>query len=38
LLNLFGLDPATLTYKRNNVEMSLLDGKPGRIVKEVLST
>lgn len=38
LLNLFGLDPATLTYKRNNVEMSLLDGKPGRIVKEVLTT
>ena len=36
LLHLFGLDHAKLTYKRNGVEMSLTDGQPGRVVKEIL--
>jgi hypothetical protein len=36
LLNLFGLDPAKLVYKRNGVEQSLLDGQPGQVVKGLL--
>jgi hypothetical protein len=37
LLHLFGLDATKLVYRRNGQEMSLLDGKPGRIVKEILA-
>jgi len=37
LLHLFGLDAAKLVYRRNGQELSLLDGKPGRIVKEILA-
>jgi hypothetical protein len=37
LLQLFGLDPEKLVYKRNNLEHSLLDGQPGRVVEEILS-
>lgn len=37
LLHLFGLDPKRLTYHRNGQDLSLLDGKPGRIVREVLA-
>ena len=36
LLHLFGLDPKRLVYARNGQEASLLDGKPGRVVKEIL--
>ncbi|MBM3876591.1 MAG: DUF1501 domain-containing protein [Verrucomicrobia bacterium] len=36
LLHLFGLDHAKLTFKRNNTEMSLTDGQPGRVVNEIL--
>jgi hypothetical protein len=36
LLHLFGLDPARLVYRRNGREQSLLDGKPHRVVKEIL--
>jgi hypothetical protein len=36
LLHLFGLDPARLVYSRNGREQSLLDGQPGRVVKEIL--
>jgi hypothetical protein len=35
-LHLFGLDPARLVYRRNGREQSLLDGKPHRVVKELL--
>jgi hypothetical protein len=38
LLRLFGLDPKKLTYRRNGVEQSLLDGQPGRVVEEILKT
>lgn len=37
LLHLFGLDPKKLSYLRNNREQTLLDDKPGRIVKEILA-
>ncbi|MBD3675889.1 MAG: DUF1501 domain-containing protein [Planctomycetaceae bacterium] len=37
LLHLFGLDPERLTYIRNNQDQSLLDGQPGRIVREILA-
>jgi len=36
LLHLFGLDPKKLTYSRNGVEQTLLDGQPGRVVGEIL--
>ncbi len=36
LLHLFGLDPDKLVYKRDNRELTLLDGQPGKIVKGVL--
>jgi hypothetical protein len=36
LLHLFGLDAKQLVYHRNGQETSLLDGKPGRVVKEIL--
>lgn len=37
LLHLFGLDPLQLTYKQNNQDRTLLDGKPGRVVTEILA-
>ena len=36
LLHLFGLDVKRLTYARNGAEQSILDGKDGRVVKEIL--
>jgi hypothetical protein len=36
LLHLFGLDPKRLVYSRNGQEQSLLDGKPCRVVREIL--
>lgn len=36
LLHLFGLDHTKLLYKRNGQELSLTDGQPCRIVKEIL--
>jgi len=37
LLHLFGLDPKRLTFKRMGREQSLLDDKPGRVVREILA-
>lgn len=37
LLHLFGLDHATLAYRRNGREQTLIDGQPARIVKELLA-
>lgn len=37
LLHLFGLDPKRLSYLRNGREQTLLDDKPGRILKEILA-
>ena len=37
LLHLFGLDPALLTFERPGGAGSLLDGQPGRIVREILT-
>jgi hypothetical protein len=36
LLHLFGLDVKKLTYNRNGQALSILDGKEGRLVKELL--
>jgi hypothetical protein len=36
VLDLFGLDPKRLVFRRNGQEQSLLDGKPGRVVQEIL--
>ncbi len=36
VLHLFGLDHAKLVYRRGGRELSLTDGKPARVVKEVL--
>ncbi len=36
LLYLFGLDAKQLVYRRNGREQSLLDGKPARVVREIL--
>jgi hypothetical protein len=36
VLELFGLDPKRLVFRRNGQEQSLLDGKPGRVVQEIL--
>jgi hypothetical protein len=36
LLHLFGLDVKKVTYLRNGVAQTLLDGKEGRVVKELL--
>jgi uncharacterized protein (DUF1501 family) len=36
LLHLFGLDPERLTYKRNGMEQSLVDGQPCRVVRDIL--
>lgn len=37
LLHLFGLDVKRLTFKRNATELSILDGKVGRVVSELFS-
>lgn len=37
LLHLFGLDPAKLLYRRGGRELSLIDGKPSRIVREIIA-
>lgn len=37
LLHLFGLDPETLVVARPSGQASLLDGQPGRIVRELLA-
>lgn len=37
VLHLFGLDPTQLVYKQNSRERSLLDGQPGRVVREILT-
>lgn len=36
ILHLFGLDHKKLTYKRNGRELTLTDGQPARVVREVL--
>ena len=36
LLHLFGLDHASLTYHQNGQEQRITDGKPCRVVKEIL--
>lgn len=36
LLHLFGLDAKRLVYKRGAVELSLLDGQPGKVVTDLL--
>ena len=37
LLHLFGIDHAKLIYRRGGRELSLTDGKPARIVREILA-
>ena len=37
LLHLFGLDPGLLAFDRPGGEGTLLDGQPGRIVREILT-
>lgn len=37
LLHLFGLNPAMLVFKRNGTDASLLDGQPGRVIRELLT-
>ena len=36
LLHLFGLDAEKLVYKRGGRELNILDGKPGKVVRELL--
>jgi hypothetical protein len=36
VLHLFGLDPAQVTFARNGQQLTLLDGQPGRVIREVL--
>src|SRR5262249_46252336 len=36
VLHLFGLDHRRLVYHRNNQELSLTDGQPARVVREIL--
>jgi hypothetical protein len=36
LLELFGLDPKQLVYRRNGREQSLIDNQPCRVVREIL--
>jgi hypothetical protein len=35
-LHLFGLDHTKLVYQRNGRELTLTDGQPARVVREVL--
>jgi hypothetical protein len=37
VLRLFGLDHARLTYKRNNQSVTLTDGQPARVVRELIA-
>jgi hypothetical protein len=37
LLHLFGLDPKRLVYGRSGQELSLVDNKPCRVVREIIS-
>jgi hypothetical protein len=37
LLQLFGLDHAKVTFKRNGADASLTDNQGGRVVKEILA-
>ena len=37
LLNCFGLDHTQLTYKRNGLDASLIDGQDARVVNEILA-
>jgi hypothetical protein len=37
LLHLFGLDPARLVYTHNGQQRTLLDGQPGRVVREIIA-
>ena len=37
LLNLFGLDPNELIYKRNGRAQSLLNGQPGKVISGLLA-
>jgi hypothetical protein len=37
LLHLFGLDAEGLVYRRNNIEQSLVDKQPCRVVREILA-
>ncbi len=37
LLDAFGLDPASLHFEQGKQKRTLLDGQPGRIVKEILA-
>jgi hypothetical protein len=36
VLDLFGLDHRRLVYQRNNQEMTLTDGQPARVVREIM--
>jgi hypothetical protein len=36
ILHLFGLDHKKLSYQRNGRELTLTDGQPARVVREVL--
>ncbi len=36
ILELFGLDLKRLVFRRNGQEQSLLDGKPGRVISDIL--
>jgi hypothetical protein len=38
LLHLFGLDHRRLMYMRNGQEMTLTDGQPARVVREILAS
>jgi uncharacterized protein (DUF1501 family) len=37
VMHLFGLDHTKLTYKRNGLAVTLTDGKPARLVKEIIA-
>jgi len=37
VLHLFGLDHTKLVYKRNNRELTLNDGQPARVVRDILA-
>lgn len=37
LMHLFGLDPMRVVYQRNGRDQTLLDGQPGKVVRELLA-
>jgi hypothetical protein len=37
LMHLFGLEPESLSFEHNGQKRTLLDGQPGRVVKEILA-